>query len=331
MDALPPAAARTDQSDLAASGAFDTYLEVRLPNSDLPLAENDDRPGPPYTYNSSLIFSAPDDSTYVVRARALFEAAGDYILNVVAAPAAVTRDLVLGEPPVTARIDANDRRRDDRYYEDYRLPLRRGQIVQIDMEEIEQAEVGLVRLDPLLAIYGRDETTPLDMNDDRGDSFNSRLFFAAPADGNYIVRAQGLGGTIGGYRISARLLSAMPQPPQLVEGRATGIWVDGSLATLRNGESIRYAEYSFQGRQGESVTVNANSTPDPTLRLAGNDRHWFAERVGADKIAQLSARLPRTGTYIVRIEVGPPYEGSFTLTLSRAGEGQAREAPATTP
>lgn len=328
MDALPPAGVQASEPVSGFPGAFDTYLEIRRPRAAVPLAENDDRPGPPYSLNSSLIFSAPATGIFVIRARALGSEGGDYELRVTAAPAAVTRELRLGGDATTSRIDVNDSRADGRYYEDYRLPLRAGQVVQIDMETAEEAAVGTVRLDPFLAVYAANPTTPLEMNDDRGDSLDARLIFVAPADGSYMVRAQGLVGTIGRYRIAATLLPAVPLPPELEQDRARGTWFNGSHATERDGRPVRYAEYRFDGTAGERVLIEATSNLVPTLMLGGTDRRWFAQRTGANNRARLSAVLPDTGTYIVRLEVPAPQDGRFELRLARLREGQVGNLPA---
>jgi hypothetical protein len=317
MDALPPAGQQPNAPDAGFSGAFDTYLEVRRPGAAVPLVENDDRPGPPYSYNSSLIFSPPASGTYVVRARSLGAGAGAYVLRVIAAPAIVTRELRLDGPSMTSRIDTNDPRADGRYYEEYLLPLRAGQVAQIDMEATEEPEVGAVRFDPFLAVYAPNATIPFGMNDDRGDSLNARLIFVAPADDIYVVRAQGLVGTTGNYRIAAMGLPSVPLPDLLAGDHATGTWFNGSPATELDGRPVRYMEYRFEGMAGERVQIDATSNLRPQLRLGRTDRAWFAERAGEGGSARLVAALPETGTYIVRLEVPAPFDGTFDLRLTR--------------
>jgi hypothetical protein len=87
MDAVLPAGAAAPPASEGREGAaepygFDTYLELRRSassSSSDPIAENDDRPG---SLNSTLRFTASQAGVYVVRARPLFEAQGDYILRV---------------------------------------------------------------------------------------------------------------------------------------------------------------------------------------------------------------------------------------------------------
>src|SRR6185295_7049677 len=71
MDAIPGAAAGNDPAEFG----FDTYLEVRRAGQDLPWMVNDDRPG---SLNSRLVFVAPIDEVYVIRARAYGSGLGDY-------------------------------------------------------------------------------------------------------------------------------------------------------------------------------------------------------------------------------------------------------------
>lgn len=310
MDALPGRGRRPS--------AFDTYVEVRRPGESVPLAENDDRPGPPPSLNSTLIFVAPATGDYVVRARALSTGTGDYVLRVATAHETAIRELRIGGPAITSRIDVDDSMNArERYYEDYQMPLTAGQIAQIDMEATETPVVGEERFDPFLSVWLPDGSAALAVNDDRGDSVNSRLVFVAPTGGTYIVRAEGLAGTTGNYRIAATSLRSMPLPAELGDP-ATGIWFDGSHATEIDNLPVRYMDYRFDGTAGERVRIEARSNLRPTLRLGRTDRLWFTEQVGEGEQARLDATLPEAGTYILRIEVPAPHEGTFEVRLTRS-------------
>ena len=329
MDALPLPRRRRDEQ---AAEPFDTYVEVRGQGQSVPLAENDDRPGPPPSLNSTLLFSAPEAGDYSVRARALFEGTGPYTLRVIAAQGQVIRELRPGDPAQSSRIDLDDLRIGGRYYEEYNMRLAAGQVVQIDMESTEPREIGAVLFDPFLSIWAPDGMAPLEVADDRGGgSIDAGLIYVAPSEGIYLVRAEGLVGSTGNYRISAVTLPSVPLPDELGDG-ADGIWQDGSPATESAGQPIRYMDYRFDGAAGERIAIDATSNLLPTLRLARTDRAWFAEQVGEQvresQRARLEAVLPETGTYIVRIQVPAPYRGRFAIRLRRS---PAAPAPAPTP
>lgn len=313
--------------DATGAGRFDTYLEVRRPGAATPLMENDDRADPPGSLNSSLIFAPPAAGDYVVRARALSVEMGDYVLRVTPAPVTRVREIQLGGATATSRLNVSNPVSGGRYYEEYRLLLRAGEVVRIDMEVTRENAVGEIRFDPYLAIFAPGQEVPLEMNDDRGDSLNARLIFTAPVAGVYRVRAQGYNGSTGAYSLATARLPAMPQPDMLAGDRAEGRWFVGSPATERNGRPVRYMEYRLEGTARERLQIDAGSNPVPNLMLGRGDRAWFAEANGIGNSARLSAVLPVTGTYIVRVEVPVPRVGTFRLRLTRLADAPLGDPP----
>jgi len=332
MDAIPAS---------ADSFGFDTYLELRAPDQDEPLRANDDRTDGQGSLNSTVTFTSASAGTYVVRARGLGSGVGDFTLRVTELPP--IRDLALGGEAIVSTIGIDDPEANGRHYEEFNLRLAAGDTVQVDMESTSGTRPGAGGLDPYLAISRSEGEEPFVTNDDRGDSFDARLSFVTPAEGVYRVRAEGLAGTRGEYRLSATRLTTLPEIEMLTGDHVEGRWEDGSPATLRDGTSIRYREFRFSGTRGERIQVDSDSNLPSRLMIGRLDRSWLAERDESgsgseippsasfsdprDKHVTVLAVLPETGTYVVRTEVPAPHHGSFQLRLTRGGSASINPEP----
>jgi len=220
--------------------------------------------------------------------------------------------------PTPGSISSSDPRADQRHYDDYRLTLREGDVVQIDMES-EQSE----QIDPYLEIFGPNSNQPLAANDDRDTStLDSRLVFTAPAAGDYIVRAQEFYFQGGGYRLSVQRLPSAPQPIPLVQGRRVdGIIGNQSSVISDEGRPYRYVPYVFEGRAGARVRLDMRAANlDSRLQLVGRDGTVIERNDDGGRLrnARIVAVLPEDGRYIVRASAPSTQAGSYNLELRLA-------------
>src|SRR5687768_14080852 len=106
------------------------------------------------------------------------------------------RQIVVGQE-IRSGIDSNDRRIGSQYSEDYRLHRNQGGRIRIDMDA--SGSEMRDRFDPVLRLLGPNGQEHVN-NDDRGDgTLNSRIIYSATETGDHVVRAQGLGSSIGPY------------------------------------------------------------------------------------------------------------------------------------
>ncbi|HEX8217053.1 MAG TPA: PPC domain-containing protein, partial [Allosphingosinicella sp.] len=126
---------------------------------------------------------------------------------------------MVGAAPVQGRLEASDSKlADDEYHDDHRIQLRADQRVLLTLDSDD--------FDPVLMVYRSDDMhEPIAENDDSGEGVNSRLAFAAPADGTYVVRALAYEpGMLGGYTLRATALPTLPAPVTAHSGTATTTW-----------------------------------------------------------------------------------------------------------
>jgi hypothetical protein len=107
----------------------------------------------------------------------------------------------------------------------------------------------------------------------------------------------------------------------------SGDWFDTTGGgTISFGQSVTEQIYSdveahdwtFEGTQGDQVEiwVVGDGASDPRARLIGPNDNLIArdDDGGGDLDSYISASLPRTGTYTIRIDMFEP--GSYTLSLN---------------
>jgi hypothetical protein len=170
------------------STAFDTYLHLSGPDF---WAANDDASSG--SSDSRLAIVLPVDGEYRVRANALREgAAGEYTLRVsstgINAPnVASTAKLptVTAGRPLTGALAPTDRMlSDSTYYDEVQITGRKGQSMAISLTA--------GTFDAFVAVYLPGSPFFLS-DDDGGGGTNSKLLFAFPEDGTYVVRVNTIG------------------------------------------------------------------------------------------------------------------------------------------
>jgi hypothetical protein len=321
MDALipPPAAAPAgttgqEAADRIPEFAFDTYLELRRPGVQEPLAANDDRGG---SLNSTVTFTAAEAGDYVVRARPLFSGRGEYMLRVGRpAPPPVAVALVPGTNAVAA-------------------PDAQGGTIQERLFSFDGNAGDRIRLR-----LGR-----------RG--FGDALQLQAPNDGGTIAMAGELSDELeitallpeaGTYRVVVQLHRSGQAEPSALEFARSPAVEQGAPARIRMGESVDgeiglnspagsapyggpqlQQLYELRLRRGEVVTVTLESTAfDPVIDAGTMSSLGFATAMSDDDgglglNSRLVLRPQRAGPVVLRVRPLGNRMGAYRLRVV-AGE-----------
>jgi hypothetical protein len=220
-----------------------------------------------------------------------------------AAPAAGLPRLVVGTC-VLSTLDGSDPLYQERSrYEEYELPLRRGEAVQIDMDALPAADAaqddatGAYGFDTFLEIRRAGTLEPLMVNDDRPDSLNSRLAFLAPDDGSYTVTARSFGSRGGRYMLRVTAVAA-----EIAE-EISGNRIPVELPALAPNTSRRARAYYFEGHRYERVRLTVPGGPTPIyLELADDAGAVVASQWSVEnRPTELIAVLPGLGRYYLRV------------------------------
>jgi serine protease Do len=181
---------------------------------------------------------------------------------------------------------------DNSFFDLYTFEGRAGQRVQIEMSS-RDLDAYLILLDP----NGRD----LAQDDDGGGGTNSRIAIALPTDGTYFLMANSYqAGQAGTYTLRATVTGGSNAAGR--EGvilRQEGVLGPGASVLPTDGSL--YRAYTFEGRAGQSVTIDLASPDfDTYLALLGPDGRAIGENDDinpANRNSRLTITLPRTGVY----------------------------------
>jgi len=202
---------------------------------------------------------------------------------------------------------------DNSFFDLYAFEGRTGQRVQIDMMSRE-IDSYLILIDP-----NGDEVA---QDDDGGGGSNSRIVATLPADGTYLLMANSYqAGQAGGYSLQAQVGdnsagNSANQSRFIL--RQEGIL--GSGASVLPSDGSLYQEYTFEGRAGQSVTINlASQDFDPYLALVDPNDQVVGENDDVSQSnpnAALTVSLRRTGTYKVIVNsYDKSGRGRYLLTI----------------
>jgi hypothetical protein len=226
---------------------------------------------------------------------------------------------------VSGDLAATDGHRDDRLTDCYRLPLKEGDSVQIDLVASQ--------FDPFLDVFapgGGD--SPLKENDDApGGGHNARLNFRAAAAGDYLLRAQGLSGGTGSYVLSVTRREIAPPPPSLP--LAAGREIQGHLddKSPKTDDGHPYSLYGFQGQAGSRIRIDMTSeTLDSVVELKREDGGDFSatnDDGGEGRNSRLWVVLPASGRYTVQARSLGDEAGDYVLKLTEYGPAGPPPAP----
>lgn len=303
---------------------FDTFLELRRPGVDSPVATNDDRPGG--NLNSRIVFTAPAAGDYIVRARPLGgiqdTQSRTYVLNVIALPpapppTALAIGRVEGELGANSPISENGSGL--ARYALYSFPGAARERVQLDMaSSIDGPGLQLVN------DAGRVVATAFNASGD-----HVRLIAVLPAAGMYQLRAQLAGEQPGHFTLD--FLRAADVAFERAEALEPGQTAAGALS-LRSNITSRsrpplqadffYKLYSLPVREGETVVVTLTATGfDPILEAGLATVLGFSPMLANDDRRSGEVRLViqplQTGTAMLRVSARRLEIGNFTLRVSR--------------
>jgi hypothetical protein len=227
-----------------------------------------------------------------------------------------------------------------------------GDVVNIALDSAE--------FDPKVELFGPDGT-PLAADDDSGPDLNALIRdFVLPTDGEYTIVVDGFRGASGdrtllgqfALSLNAGAATVQPQPTTAPDQPATAaptqppVAPSGSIASGQpiSGEfteSAQNAAYTFDGRAGDTVTIDLRSDEiDPLVRLIGPDGQVLAE--DDDSGGGVQARiadfaLPADGTYTIEVDAFRGIDstrvvlGAFELSLNLTAAPVTETQPTTPP
>lgn len=301
------------------SDAFDPVVRIgrMVGGSFVELAQNDD--GPDGGLGSRLIFTAPADDDYIVRATGLDNAAeGAYTLKLTDGPPPLaSKPIAIGdevEGELTAEAGTNDA---GQRANAYSFSATAGQRVEITLNSSD--------FDAYLELFDATGKS-IGEDDDGGDEgVNSRLVRTLTAGGTYTVQARALGDdSTGSYTLKIVEAAPAPEPTPIAFGQT----LEGEIKTdgARDDEGRGYAAYRFQGTEGMRAQVIVRSGDFDTvaqLGRAGEDFEVLAEDddgLGEGTDSRLTFKLPATGEYEIRaLSYGGGEKGLFSVELLDKG------------
>ena len=287
------------------------------------LAENDDSGAG--GLDSYLVFTAPSNGEFVVRAAALDGSAnGDYTLAMSEAPAPlVARPIAFGET-IEGSLDESDGGNDFGLRADaYTFTATAGQRVV--------AEMGSEAFDTYLELFAEqnaenDGRHSLDTDDDgAGEGANSRLTFTIPSDGQYTLEARAFSGEgLGSYSLKLTEAAPPPAPRPL----AFGATVQGEIAAEdpTDDEGRNYDAYTFTGVAGNRVQMIVRSGDfDTYVQIGSAEDEFYAmesddDGLGEGTDSRLTYVLPNDGEFVVRaLPLFAAGKGLYSLELIDRG------------
>ena len=225
------------------------------------------------------------------------------------------KPLSLNGSPISGRLSSgsNVLPVDNSFFDLYAFQGKAGQQVQIDMTS-RQIDSYLI----LIAPNGRE----LAQDDDSGGGANARIVATLPDSGTYLLMANSYqAGQAGTYNLRTQATvnrAGNPTSQGSFILRQEGILGSGS-SVLPNDGSL-YREYRFEGRAGQTVTLNLTSPDfDTYLVLVGPDGQLVNENDDVsqtDANSRVTATLPSTGVYRVIVNARDRRgRGRYVLTI----------------
>ncbi len=300
------------------SSDFDSYLEL-FDDAETSLTTDDD--GGPEGLNARINFTLPRTGAYVIQARGFSDATGDYTLKVSEiAPDRPPQAIAFGATVQGEIGETDNEDGDGRHFEAYSFTATEGQRIRAIMRSGD--------FDTYLQIGNAEgEFSSLASDDDGlGEGTDSRLDFAVPADGTYVVRASPLGGDDDGL-YSLELIDRGPQPRPgsllvgstargtLTETDATAAdnsFYDAYRVTLKEDEELimtmvsnEFDSVVFIGRDQEDGEFEVLGSDDDSLSDTHAKLEWKAPTDGTYEIRAGSFAQGQTGSYALMVEKKP--------------------------
>lgn len=320
-----PAATQAQAAAPLDTFGMDTFLELRRPDAEQPLLTNDDRPG---SLNSRIRFTALEGGNYIIRARPLFDEAGDYELRVsLAPPPPPPVRLADGQTPFQLGPDSPRSEAISGYGS---APF------AFDGSADERVRIAVESSRPFLAVSLADGTNRV-IARTRTTASKAVLIASLPSTGHYqlLVEAPTSEAQTNLTIRLDRRTTPTPSPTRIIH---VGETLQGELGLDSNLSIDPYGTGFVQGlneifaiavRPGEPVTILLESAAfDPVLDAGAQSAIGFAIAVSNDDgggglNSQLVLRPTRAGIIFLRVRSIGNGSGPFRISVS-AGEPQAR-------
>lgn len=287
------------------------------------LAQNDDSGAG--GLNSYLIFTAPSNGEYVIRAAPLDGSTeGDYELALAEAPPPlVARPITVGETVEGSLDDGDGGNQFGTRADAYSFTGTAGQRIVATMSSD--------AFDTYLELFSENSDEAggryaLDSDDDgAGEGTNSRLTYTIPSDGQYTIEARAFTGEgEGAYTLTFEEAAPLPAPVALTFGAT----VQGEIveADPRDDENRGFDAYTFTGTAGNRIQLVMRSGDfDTYLQVGSPEGDFYAmasddDGLGEGTDSRLNYILPNDGAFIVR--ASPLYadaDGLYSLELLDRG------------
>jgi hypothetical protein len=305
------------------SEAFDPTVRVgRMTDSGFEeLAYNDDRPGGG-DLNSYLVFTAPADGEYIVRAAPLGGSqTGAYTVGIAEGPPPMSMQSIgFGDTVAGALSDDDGQNGGGVVADGYTFQGRAGQRVIVTMSSDD--------FDTWLNLYAGegDSRYLVDSDDDgAGEGTNSRLTHTLGEDGLYTIEARGFSEDgRGGYELTLTEAAPEPEPMPL----AYGSTIQGEIndGDPRDDDNRGFDAFRISGQEGNRIQLIMRSGDfDTYLQIGSPEGDFYAlasddDGLGEGTDSRLNYILPSTGDFIVR--AGPLFsdaDGLYSLELIDRG------------
>ncbi len=305
------------------SEAFDPIVRVggmALSGGFEELASNDDSPAG--GLNSYLVFTAPADGEYLVRAAPLGGSqTGAYTVAIAEGPPPMTTQAIaFGETVEGALSDEDGSNAGGQKADAYTFQGRAGQRVVATMSSDD--------FDTYLDLYAGEGGGRyiVDSDDDgAGEGTNSRLTYTLTEDGEYTLEARAFSEDgAGDYSLALTEAAPDPEPMPLAFGRT----IQGEIADgdPRDDDNRGFDAFRIAGTQGNRIQVIMRSGDfDTYLQIGSPEGDFYAltsddDGLGEGTDSRLNYTLPSTGDFILR--ASPLYadaDGLYSLELIDRG------------
>ncbi len=302
------------QIDVALGSLPDSLLALLNPDG-WKLKYNDDHGD---SRTSRVVWLAPGSEDYYLVVKASgFDDVGSYTLTVSHSTIVDDHGNDIDDATVAAvGVDVNgviDYEGDIDYF---RFTAEEGQLYQID--------VALGSLpDSLLALLNPDGWE-LDSNDSHWGTYASRIFWEAPASGDYylVVEASGFDADVGTYRLTVSHSTIVDDHGNVIDDAtvaAVGVDVEGAIDYLGD-----YDYFRFTAEEGQiyQIDVALGSLPDSLLALLNPDG-WelkYNDSHGDSRTSRVVWLAPGSEDYylVVKASGFVTNVGTYTLTVSHS-------------
>ncbi len=241
--------------------------------------------------------------------------------------------IALNGPTVEGSLDPSSNvLPDGSYFNPYIFEGTAGQTVEIEMTSDE--------VDPYLILLSPERQDFFLEDDDSAGDFNARLTIQLPYTGSYIILANAFArGESGSYQLSLRGEGGAAAPRTFSSDSQAaapgGNYILQQSGNLGPGDrtlsdNSYFKQYTFQGQQGQEVTIRLSSPDfDTYLVLLDDERSLIGENDdamgGGTTNSELTVSLPYSGTYTVIVNAfDSTGQGQFTLTVQQLTADPAR-------